>query len=120
MPTVADYLILRDAPFTLATGGDIDRQFDFSLDSDVRLNQSMILQFFVVSSQNASSLAFRSTVNGSGVRTIDVNGNFFCTVHEAFPGSVARQGQNQYAVSITSGTGRVEISDVVIWFQRDV
>lgn len=120
MADVADYRVIRDGNFTIRTGGDIDRSFEFDLGTAVQLGQRSILQFFFVSAQNASNLSYRFTINGQSVRTINVNGNFFGTVTEVVSGGVLRNGENDIEVSITGGSGSVTISDIVLFVQREV
>jgi hypothetical protein len=119
MATVADYLAIRDASVTLQTGGDIDWQTDFNLGSAARLDQSMILQWFYVSQENASNLSYRFRINGHNIRTINVTGNFFASIHEILGGSNLVHGENTLEVRIVGGSGRVDVSDIVLWFQRD-
>ncbi len=118
MPIVGDYRIIRDGAFSLNTAGDIDREFRFGLPGLTRRDFSMILQWVYVSSQNARNLNFRMEVNGQEVRSLTVNGNFFGTMHEVFPGDQTRE-DNEFKARIIGGTGSVDISDVVLFFQRD-
>lgn len=118
MAIVADYLAIRDSGFRLQVGQDIDWQTNFNLGSAAQLNQRMILQFFYVSAKNASNLSFRFMINGTTIRTINVTGNFFATVHEILGGNVLKHGQNTIEARIVGGTGSVTLSDVVLWFQR--
>lgn len=120
MADVADYRVIRDNGFTIQTGGDIDRSFDFNLGTAVRHNQRAILQFFYVSSSNASNLSFRFRINGSTVRTINVNGNSFGTVHEVVNSGVTRDNSNEIEARIVGGSGSVTLSDVVLHMQRAV
>ncbi|MCE7982049.1 MAG: hypothetical protein DYG89_12705 [Caldilinea sp. CFX5] len=119
MAIVADYLAIRDTEFTLRTGQDIDWQTNFNLGNAARLDQSMILQFFYVSHQNAANLSFRFSINGNAIRTINVTGNFFGSIHEIFNGSNLVHGQNAIEARIVGGTGGVDLSDVVLWFQHE-
>ena len=120
MADVADYRVIRDANFTIQTGGDIDRDFDFNLGTAVQLGQQSILQFFYVSSQNASNLRFRFSINGNSIRTINVTGNSFGTIHEVVGRDVLRGGNNNIVVTIIDGSGSVTISDIVLFVRSEV
>ena len=120
MAEVTDYCIVRDGPFTLETGGDIDATHSCNAGSAVLPNRKSILQFFYVSSTNASNLSFRLRINGTTIRTINVNGNSFGTVHEVVSSGVLKTGNNEVESRIVGGTGAVTISDIVLFVQRDV
>lgn len=119
MPDVADYRVISDGGVTLQTGGDIDRTFNFDLGAAVSHGQSAILQFFYVSSSNANNLSFRFSLNGTTVRTINVTGNHFATIHEVQSG-LTQDNINQLDIQIVGGTGSVTISDIVLFVQRTV
>ncbi len=119
MADVADYRVISDGPVTLQTGGDIDHSFSFNLGTAVQHNQHAILQFFYVSGSNAKNLSFRFSINGKAIRTINVTGNFFATIHEVQSG-VTRNNVNDLEVKIVGGTGSVTVSDIVLFVQRTV
>ena len=119
MADVADYRVIRDSSVTLTTGGDIDKDFSFNLGTAVKHNQHVILQFFFVSGTNANNLSFRFSINGTNVRTINVTGNHFATVHEVAR-NVTKNNANDLKVQIVGGSGTVHISDIVLWVQRSV
>ena len=119
MPDVADYRVISDGGVTIQTGGDIDKSFTFDLGTAVKHSQPAILQFFFVSSKNSDNLSFRFSINGTAVRTINVTGNFFGTIHEV-QSNVTRNNQNELEVRITGGSGSVTISDIVLFVQRTV
>lgn len=119
MPDVADYRVISDSGVTLQTGGGTHQTFGFDLGTAVKHNQPAILQFFYVSSSNASNLTFRLSLNGTPVRTINVTGNFFATIHEVQSG-LTKNNANQLEVGIVGGTGSVTITDIVLFVQRTV
>jgi hypothetical protein len=119
MADVADYRVISDGDVKLQTGGDIDHTFTFDLGTAVQHNQQAILQFFYVSSSNANNLSFRFAINGTAVRTINVTGNHFATIHEV-QGGVTKNNQNELEIRIVGGTGSVTISDIVLFVQRTV
>ena len=119
MPDVADYRVISDGSVTLQTGGDIDHTFNFDLGTAVKHNQSGVLQFFYVSGKNANNLSFRFSINGTAVRTINVTGNFFATLHEVVR-NVTKNNANNVEIRIVGGSGAVTISDIVLFVQRTV
>lgn len=118
MPDVADYVAITDGALNIATGADIDKEVNFNLEPAVRLGQQSILQFFYVSSSNASNLTYRFSINGTEIRTINVTGNFFSTIHEVIGGGVLASGTNTLKAEIVGGSGSVSLSDIVLWVQR--
>lgn len=119
MPDVADYRVVRDGSVTVQTGGDIDKEFSFDLGTAVKHDQNCVLQFFMVSGSNASNLSFAFEINGTSIRTINVNGNHFATIHEVAR-DVTRDNSNSMKLRITGGSGSVTVSDIVLWVQRSV
>ena len=119
MADVADYRVISDGNVTIQTSGDIDRSFTFDLGTGVQHNQPAVLQAFYVSGSNANNLSFRFSINGTAVRTINVNGNHFSTIHEVQSG-VTKNNQNELEVKIVGGSGSVTISDIVLFVQRSV
>ena len=119
MANVADYRLISDASITLRTGGDIDHSFSFNLGTAVAHSEPSILQFFYVSHSNANNLSFRLSLNGKELRTINVNGNHFSSIHEAHS-NITRNNVNQLDVRIVGGSGTVQISDIVLFVQRTV
>ena len=120
MPDVADYRVIRDSGSTIQTGGDIDKSFDFNLGTAVKHNQRKVLQFFYVSSQNANNLSFRFSINGTTVRTINVTGNSFGTIHEVIGSGITHDNNNEIDVRIVGGSGSVTVSDILLQVQRAV
>ncbi len=59
------------------------------------------------------------SINGTEVRTINVTGNYFATIHEV-ASNVTKNGANALEIRIVGGTGGVTISDIVLFVQRQV
>ena len=119
MADVADYRVISDGGVNIKTGGDIDQTFNFDLGTGVKHDQYVVLQFFYVSSSNANNLSFRFSINGTEVRTINVTGNYFATIHEV-ASNVTKNGANALEIRIVGGTGGVTVSDIVLFVQRQV
>ena len=120
MGIVANYLPIRDAEVNLATGGDIDWDKDFDLQSRVRLDRKAVLQSRYRTDSNAAGLELRYQINGNDVRTVGAfTGSDNGTVLEIFPGSFLQHGTNNVEVEIVGGTGDVFFSDVLITYKVD-
>jgi hypothetical protein len=117
MADVADYRVISDAGVTLETGGDIDHTFRFDLGTAVKHTQPVILQC-LYETRNTELLMFRLVLNGSGMKQITVRGEAIATMH-AVQDNVTRPGLNELTVEIREGTGRVKISDIVLFVQRE-
>jgi hypothetical protein len=118
MPTpIADYLTFADNPVTLVHGGS-PLTWNFNLANAVQLNQPMVLLYFYQSHEDAN-LAFRFTINGQNIgSTNSIFGVHFSTVHEIFPGSICHHGVNTLRAEVTSGTGHIDIGELVLLNQR--
>lgn len=116
--TVADYIVLRDVDRTIESGGRVRWQQNFTMPAATKLNESMFLQWFMVSGTNARNLQYRFSINDNVIRTIVVTGNHFATIHEALPGNNLRIGRNRIEVRVVGGSGSVTLSDIILHFQR--
>jgi hypothetical protein len=120
MPTIGDYLIIRDDRFTLDTNGDRDIDFDFNLDNNVNLSNRPILMFDLFMPDQSGSRAFQVTINGSIQFTRSFSGFRSETHHEIINSGVIIHGRNNIEFEITSGSGNLQIGDIVLLHQRDV
>ena len=120
MPRVSDYGIITDSKFTLQTGGDIDRDFDFSLESGAHFPSRAILQFVLFVGSNASNLRFEVTINGSSQIDYTFSGYRVNTLHEVVDANVLKAGNNKITFRILSGSGTLEFGDIVLHYQRDI
>src|SRR5574341_1862451 len=65
MVSIADYIVIRSPVFTLRSGGDIDRDFDFTLPDTTVLSQRAILMYAVdTPPDQGGQLVYRVTLNG--------------------------------------------------------
>ena len=65
-------------------------------------------------------LTWNLKVNGTELRSFTHNQDQVSVIQEVFQGSVLRVGPNNATVTVTGGSGRLEISDIVIHFQVEV
>jgi hypothetical protein len=120
MPRVSDYAIITDSKVTLQTGGDIDRDFDFSLESGAHFPSRAILQFVLFVGSNASNLKFEVTINGSSQLIYTFSESRVNTLHEVIDANVLKAGNNNIAFRILDGSGALSFGDIVLHYQRDI
>lgn len=124
MSRIADYAVISDSRFTLQTAGagDTDKDFDFGLESGAHLGSRAVLLFDLFVDDSSSSLKFEVKINGSVQMTRTYSSFRSNTMHEVVDANVLKSGANANNIEfrIASGTGRLEIGDVVLFYQRDV
>ena len=120
MPRIADYSVIRDSSFEIRTGGDIDRSFDFSLYEGFHRGSRSILAYVVDPEANVSGLKLRISVNGTSVKEATFSSNSYQTLHEVLSANLLRVGSNTIDFRIISGSGNINVSDIVLWWQRDI
>lgn len=120
MPVVADYSIIRDSSFVIRTGGDIDRTFNFTMPSFLYPSNRAILAYVIDGERNTTNLKVEISINGSVVRHPRFSGDSYKALHEVVAANLLREGSNSIKFRITSGSGPINISDVILWWQRTV
>ncbi len=120
MARIADYSIIRDGKFTIRTGGDIDRDFNFNLVNTAHLGSRSILAFVLFVKSNARNLKFEVKINGSKQLFYTFTGFQLNTLHEVVSANTLKHGANNIEFRITGGQGTFQFGDVVLWWQRDV
>ena len=120
MPRVADYIVIARA-LTLRTGGDIDRDVDFSVPSTTHLASAALLMFRTdILSMQSDALTIRTRLNNKQVdqRTFsDIWGT-----HYVLPRDTLRHGTraNKITFRLVRGQGRVRVNEVVLLFQNEI
>ena len=120
MPRIADYAVVTDARFALQTGGELDRDFGFTLENGAHLGSRSILAFVLNVNSGATSLGFEVKVNGSSQLSYTYTGFRSNTLHEVIDADVLRAGSNTIEFRITGGAGGLEFGDVALFYQRDI
>jgi hypothetical protein len=120
MPRIADYAIITDGKFTIKTGGDLDQDFDFTLESGAHLPSRSILAFVLFVAQGASSLAFEVKINNVAQLNYTFTGFQVNTLHEVIDANVLKAGTNNIVFHITGGSGTLQFGDIVLQYQRDI
>ncbi len=117
---IADYTIIRDTSFELRTSGDIDRSFDFNMQSGLVTNERAILFFRVNPEDSSRNMKFEITINGTKILTYGPIGTTARTLHEVVGSNVLRTSGNRIDFTISGGTGDIHFSDVVVLSQRHI
>jgi hypothetical protein len=122
MPSLADYVIIRDSKFELWKHQE--QVFQFDLDGNIVSSggsKRPIIAFFADPSSNAALLTCEIEINDQVVKTYRYSGGVgreHCEVlsHEnLIPGET-----NRIRFRVVAGDGSVGFSDVILWFQRTV
>jgi hypothetical protein len=106
---VALFVVLLDSPLTLAVGGDIDRDFDFTL-RGVSPKRPVVISFLLV---HAHNLRLKLSMNDKSYEYPYSPGPER-SVHEVLQ-AAAHDGANRVTVSILEGSCR--FSDLIVWYQ---
>lgn len=114
---LADYIVVADSGFTLKRGGQEAREFTVDFPAGTIFDQSMVLQWWYFTNADAD-LKYRWTLDGTALRTSQLDGNFFGTYHEVIRADFGLD--HTLRAEAFSGSGGITLSDVVIWFQREV
>ena len=120
MPRIADYSVISDNKVALQIGGDIDHDFNFTLPVGAHLGSRSVLAFMLDTKSDPDDLRFHVEINGTNVFNARFNSDVFQPLHEVIGANVLRHGTNNINFVVDSGDGVAEISDVVLWWQRDI
>ena len=120
MPRIADYSIAFDnARFLTPNGAPIEA--NFGVNDDAATDVGAILSFRIHATTPSNQLGFRVRMNNEGEDAFlfpaSLNTNTCQTVHEVVG---VNRGTNSVTFSHTGNGGRIAISDVVVFFQRDI
>ena len=122
MPTIADYVVLTDAPFTLPSDTPpTDQHLRFDAP---RVNKSTrsILTFMANPDISSGNVTLRMRLNNAAPLNLEFGTDPTRAWHEVFPAGTLNATGNELTVSVpgTSGGGSIQVSDIVIFFQADV
>lgn len=111
MVNVSHLAILSDGLVSPTPGGDIDTDIDFPL-PDNTANRRGVLEFVLVaSSPDLTFSAAQMTDRRAGSTARH-------TEHEVVSGFVP--GDNTLRITVPGGTGTLQVSDVVLFYDRDI
>ena len=121
MLLVADYNLIRDSAFTLSTGGNTAQQLEFKLDFGVGFVHPSIVAFVLSAQSGNLSPTLSIKVNGSEPRSLKLpDGAFVTGLQPVIGPHQLHHGVNTIEFSIAGGTGTLEVSDVVLHYQREM
>ena len=118
MATMADYVVLRDASFTLKKD-DEKTLPTITLASNVsrgRGQSKPILAYVADPSDDAKDLKYEIWINEKRIETGSFSGGVKRGLWEVF--TFPENNDITIQFKVESGTGKVRFQDVVLWFQR--
>lgn len=123
MARAADYDIVSDGKVELKIGGDIDHDFPIGMSSP-NVGQRSILSF-MVDTVGGDDLKFRlNVINGSNVNTevgtYTTSSAVARTFQEVMNANTLTANGNTLRVKVLSGDGTLQISDIVLWYLKEV
>jgi hypothetical protein len=122
MPEIADFIVIKKGAFPV---GDSPITFVFALPLDTALNSNAILGFVVQSIQlgpTATSQEFSIKLNTHPLMTLNVAKGTHSSFLKAFGsgGGNLLPGPNIMILTGSVTFGSVTLSDLVLWFQRNI
>lgn len=126
MPRISDYIVIRDGAFHLSPDEDTptQRAFHIKVDSNAVRGDTSILSFRMHAHSNPKDLVFDVHIDNHLVfkYPFGINYETCQTVHEVVNRNVLLLVPDLDLLRFTaiSGRGTVSISDVVLYFQRDI
>src|SRR5262245_25095187 len=122
MPRIADYAVVRSAPFDLGPGEE-SNAMTFTIHSDLveNGNEGPVLSYQCrpLSDQGA---ALRIDISGDSIESVTISVNTVRAMWKTFAGSLLHPGlgaDNNIKFRNT-GSGSIRVSDVIIWYQRNI
>ena len=119
MPTIADYVVIKDPLF------DPGESFRFDLpDLQYDRRSLAVVSFMVLTEEVEEPLTFRVLVNGAdafGKSGPITESNFF-SAHEALESQVIPLHEHDNTIEFrkVGGSGKLRFSDVVLWYKVKV
>jgi hypothetical protein len=122
MPRIADYTVISDGVVNLAPNEN--HEFTFSVNSDMHAQSRTVLTWRAHWNADPESLTFRVGLNGSGdifTYPHKLSHNICLLLQEVVNNNVVLPGGgNTVRFTVAGEQGRIAISDVVLYFQRDI
>ncbi len=125
MPKLTDHAVITDNPFDLAVGQN--RVF-----SSIRIPSDLvpgtgrrmaILQYKVrpLTTQGFSAATELSiSVNGANIETVNITLDTVRGLWETFPATILNADSRANMIDFRAQIGPVRISDVILWFHRNI
>ena len=119
MPTVATFYQLQDGEIELGNP-DIDRTFTQSVGVAPASGEGALVTWMARRKGTGSSVTYTVTLNGNLLNTYTLTSADRFAVHETTDTTEVIQGNNEIVFRITSGTGFLKISDLMLWHRVNV
>lgn len=120
MTTMSDYIVLRDASFTLSKGEVEEKTLPtVKLPQNVKRSTDEarpILAYVADPSSDAENLEYEIWINEKKIETGSFTGGVKRGLWEVF--MFPESNDITIKFKVESGTGKVYFQDVVLWFQR--
>ena len=118
------YDVISDSKTSLAIDGDTNHDFVIELNDDANVARRSVLSF-MLSPDSANNLQFRlEIINGvnlfTTVATYTTSNDVRRVFQEVIGENVLTSNYNTLRVTVLSGTGTLNISDVVLLYQRNL
>ena len=118
MATIADYIVVRDIPLPLCAGEE--KVFEITLPVNVFRGPGgpkPILAYVAEPSNDAADLKYEIRIENKKIKGGSFTGGMIRGLWEAFqfPGNGI---EIKISFKVTSGTGKIEFQDIILWFQR--
>lgn len=116
--TMANYIVLDDANFTLAE--DEEKTFMFTLPDDF-LPDSRAVLAYIANPNSDAPMDYQIDVNGQLLRRATFANSTSRGLWEVFSGSqLDAIGENNIQFRFEAGNGFIIFRDIVLWFQQSV
>lgn len=123
MARIADYFVVRRAPFDIGPGEE-SAAMKFTIHSDLAANRTdaapvLSYQCRPLSDQPAT---LRIDISGDNIEQVTVSVNAVRAKWKTFDGDLLHPGlsADNNVKFRNTGSGSIRISDVMIWYQRNV
>ena len=120
MANASDYVVVQDSTTTLQIGGDIDETFPFTIPSNIDRNERAVVTWRFEAEGGPTNLAWNMALNGNNVVSFTHSSDRFAALQEVISGSSLNAGANDLTLQVTGGTGRIDVSDVVVHYRVNV
>lgn len=114
---VGDFLVIKDKSFDLQAAGPSEAEKEFTL-APFPMAESPWLLAWNVRTETAGQVLYEVRVNGAAVTTQTVQGRDWHQVQEVLSSAVFHEGSNQITFRVLSGTTRMSVGDVTVFFKN--
>jgi hypothetical protein len=122
MANVSDYVVVQDGTTTLEIGANPNETLSFAIPANVDLGQKAVVTWRFEAEGSPNNLAWNMNLNGRTTNVVNLthSQDRFAALQEVVSGSDLNVGNNDLTVTVTGGTGRIKISDIVVHYRATV